>query len=139
MSTVPKFALVPDDPHAALVPLAVTKRAEFFLEEMLAAGRLGITTISYPGVRVGDAIHKLRKAGVNIETQYEQHGGEFAGHHGRYVLLSKVQQLKDSAAGASARIVCRSFLAPLLAEAVQDGLRDAEARLAPIDDPWGRP
>ena len=75
------------------VPLKLTKRAEFFLEELMAAGAAGITTISYPGVRVGDAVHKLRKAGVNIETQYEQHGGEFAGSHGRYVMRSKVVRL----------------------------------------------
>jgi hypothetical protein len=78
------------------VPLALTKRAEFFLEEMMAAGNEGITTIDYPGVRVGDAIHKLRKAGVNIETAYEQHGGEFAGAHGRYKLKSKVVRLFDT-------------------------------------------
>jgi hypothetical protein len=59
---------------SAVMPLlALTKRAAFFLAELLAAGREGITTIGYPGVRVGDAIHKLRKAGVSIETQHEAH------------------------------------------------------------------
>ena len=77
-------------PPAAPLPLKLTKRAEFFLEELLAAGSEGITTIDYPGVRVGDAIFKLRKAGVVVDTVYEEHGGEFAGHHGRYVLRSKV-------------------------------------------------
>jgi hypothetical protein len=95
VSAAPKYALVPDDPHAAPVPLALTKRAEFFLEELLAAGSQGITTIDYPGVRVGDAIHKARRAGVHIETQYEPHGGEFAGNHGRYILRSKVVRLFD--------------------------------------------
>jgi hypothetical protein len=80
-------------PPPVITPLALTKRAEFFLEEMLAAGPGGITTIDYPGVRVGDAIHKLRKAGVSINTTYEEHGGEFAGHHGRYVLLSKIVRI----------------------------------------------
>jgi len=84
-----------------LLPLKLTKRAEFFLEEMLAAGRTGITTIDYPGVRVGDAVHKLRKAGVKIETQYEQHGGEFAGAHGIYVLISRVMRLSDSNGGSA--------------------------------------
>lgn len=74
-------------------PLSLTKRAEFFLEEMMGAGDRGITTIDYPGVRVGDAIHKLRKAGVVIDTEYEQHGGEFAGCHGRYVLRSRIVRL----------------------------------------------
>ena len=76
-------------------PLKLTKRAQFFLEEIIAAGPGGITSIAYPGVRVGDAVHKLRKAGVIVETQYEQHRGEFAGTHGRYVLRSKVVRLPD--------------------------------------------
>jgi hypothetical protein len=84
-------------PKPALVPLAqLTKRATFFLAELLAAGREGISTIAYPGVRVGDAIHKLRKAGVEIETHYVEHGGEFAGHHGRYVLRSRIVRLADT-------------------------------------------
>ena len=101
----PRFAIQP--PIAALdlvermvsappppIPLALTKRAEFFLEEMLSAGGEGITTIAYPGVRVGDAIHKLRKAGVVIDTTYEEHGGKFAGHHGRYFLRSRIVRLE---------------------------------------------
>ena len=100
----PRFAIQPPldaldlvermvSPPPALIPLTLTKRAEFFLEEMLGAGAEGITTIDYPGVRVGDAIFKLRKAGVAIDTAYEQHGGEFAGNHGRYILRSKVVRL----------------------------------------------
>ncbi len=80
-------------PTPDTIPLNLTKRAEFFLEEMLAAGSEGITTIDYPGVRVGDAIHKLRKAGVDVQTVYEQHGGDFAGHHGRYILRSRIVRL----------------------------------------------
>jgi hypothetical protein len=76
-------------------PLPLTKRATFFLEELLAAGNDGITTIDYPGVRVGDAIHKLRKSGVHVETQYEHHGGKFAGNHGRYILKSRIARLHD--------------------------------------------
>jgi hypothetical protein len=95
-----KYGFVPDDLVGDPRPLALTKRAEFFLEKMLAAGSQGITTIDYPGVRVGDAVHKLRKAGIRIETQYEQHGGEFAGHHGRYILRSKVVRLSDNIAAA---------------------------------------
>ena len=82
------------------MPLALTKRAEFFLEELLAAASEGITTIAYPGVRVGDAIFKLRKAGVVIDTTYEEHGGEFAGHHGRYILRSTIVRLDATASPA---------------------------------------
>jgi hypothetical protein len=96
-----RFALVPAAPLEARdlldrmkdpepVPLRLTKRADFFLGELLAAGREGISTINYPGVRVGDAIFKLRKAGVEIETDHVAHGGEFAGSHGVYRLKSRV-------------------------------------------------
>ncbi len=82
-------------PVPSITPLTLTKRAEFFLEEMLVAGSEGITTIDYPGVRVGDAIHKLRKAGVDVQTLHEAHGGDFAGHHGRYVLRSRIVRLEN--------------------------------------------
>jgi hypothetical protein len=109
----PRYAIeasvAPDDlvtmmsTSPARTPLTLTKRAEFFLEELLAAGSEGITTISYPGVRVGDAIHKLRKAGVVIDTTYEEHGGEFAGNHGRYILQSRIVPLRaDTASEATA-------------------------------------
>lgn len=101
---IAKYGLIPPPPVAgaslldlmstpAPLPLVLTARAEFFLEELLGAGDEGITTIGYPGVRVGDAIYKLRKAGVAVDTVYEEHGGEFAGHHGRYFLKSKVVRL----------------------------------------------
>jgi winged helix domain-containing protein len=85
---------------APLLPaklLTLTKRAAFILEELLAAGADGITAIDYPGVRVSDAILKLRKAGVDVQTLHEQHGGEFRGHHGRYILRSKVQRFSPPA------------------------------------------
>jgi hypothetical protein len=155
MST-PKYALT-GELGGSPQPLALTKRATFFLEELLAAGSEGITTIDYPGVRVGDAVHKLRKAGVDIETQYEQHGGEFAGHHGRYVLRSKVARLDNPGAadaakpgrhvtidvlGANARIQCKPFLASLLVEAVRGGPQEAhhvhetQNREHAEDDAW---
>jgi hypothetical protein len=59
------------------------------------AGPEGISSISYPGVRLADSVHKLRKSGINIKTKYEQHGGEFAGSHGIYILKSKVIRLVD--------------------------------------------
>jgi hypothetical protein len=69
------------------------KRAEWFLEELVAAGATGVTTIAYPGVRIGDCIHKLRKAGIDVRTVYEPHDGEFRGRHGRYFLKSKVERV----------------------------------------------
>lgn len=86
------------DPQAPLLPpqpINVPKRPAWFLEELVRAGPDGVTTIAYPGVRVGDCILKLRKAGVNVETIYEPHGGQFRGRHGRYVLRSKVVRLDN--------------------------------------------
>ena len=85
--------LDPDAPLLPPVPIATTKRGNFLLAELYQAGSEGLTKISFPGVNVGDAVLKLRRAGVDIETVHEQHGGEFAGHHGRYVLRSKVVRL----------------------------------------------
>ena len=62
----------------------------------MKAGANGVTTIDYPGVRVGDCILKLRKAGVEVQTIYEPHEGEFAGRHGRYVLRSRVELIADN-------------------------------------------
>jgi hypothetical protein len=73
-------------------PVFTTERANMLLEDMLVKPE-GITSIDYPGIRVADGIFKLRKAGVDIQTI---HGGEFAGHHGRYRLRSSVVRLPDS-------------------------------------------
>jgi hypothetical protein len=82
----------------ALMPLPkLTKRATWALDELIAAGPAGISKIDFPGVNLGDAVLKCRKAGVVIETLHEAHGGEFAGHHGRYVLRSRVVRLPEAA------------------------------------------
>lgn len=74
-------------------PLVLPKRAEWFLSELVKAFPEGVTTIAYPGVRIGDCILKLRKAGVDVRTVYEPHAGEFRGRHGRYFLRSRVERL----------------------------------------------
>jgi hypothetical protein len=84
-----------DAPLLPPKPINVPKRAAWFLEERVKASAAGVTTIDYPGVRVGDCILKLRKAGVDVQTIYEPHEGEFAGRHGRYVLRSRVELITD--------------------------------------------
>lgn len=93
------------DPQAPLLnvqPLLLPNRTVMILEEMIAKPE-GITSIDYPGVRVADAVLKLRKAGVDVQTIHEPHGGEFAGHHARYILISRVVRLAE--AGASTPVV----------------------------------
>jgi hypothetical protein len=40
-------------------------------------------------------VFKLRKRGLNITTETEHHAGPYAGTHGRYVLVSRVERLSD--------------------------------------------
>jgi hypothetical protein len=48
----------------------------------------------HPGPRWSSYVHKLRKAGIIVETIREMHGGPFAGPHARYVLRSQVTILE---------------------------------------------
>ena len=67
-------------------------REAWALDRLRAAGRKGCTPITEPAPRWSAYIHKLRERGVPIETLTEPHGGEFAGHHGRYVLRADVRK-----------------------------------------------
>ena len=58
------------------------------LGQLAEAGKLGITSGAYAGVRVAAHVHNLRKAGLEIETVHEAHRGAFPGTHARYVLHS---------------------------------------------------
>jgi hypothetical protein len=105
-----KYGLRQEDAPLLLpTPINVPKRVAWFLGELVKAGPAGVTTIDYPGVRVGDCILKLRKAGIDVQTIYEPHDGEFAGRHGRYVLRSRVELLVTIA-----RQMSRRAPAPLL-------------------------
>lgn len=61
------------------------------LRQLLAAGAKGVTPLHNPAPRWSDYVRKLRLAGLEIETIREPHGGPYAGHHGRYILNSKVE------------------------------------------------
>jgi len=66
--------------------IIVTGRDRWALEELRRAGAQGCTPIDNPAPRWSAYVHNLRELGVDIETITEPHGGDFAGHHGRYVL-----------------------------------------------------
>jgi len=89
----PRFALYGVDESVQILDL--DGRPGWALVEMINAGSEGITAIDYPGVRLADAIFKLRQVGLIIETIHESHGGEFKGRHARYKLRSKVERLVD--------------------------------------------
>jgi len=71
--------------------ISVKGRVRWALDRLRAAGAKGCTPITEPAPRWSGYIHLLRGMGVEIETIHEPHGGEFSGHHGRYVLRSRVR------------------------------------------------
>ena len=68
-------------------------RAAWALAALITAGENGCTPIDHPGPRWSAYVHKLRRAGLFIETREEKHAGPYAGRHARYVLQSKVEVL----------------------------------------------
>ena len=74
-------------------------RDAWALSELLAAGKAGLTTIDRPAPRWSQYIMKLRRAGFDIETIDEKHGGAFSGTHGRYVLHSQFRIIETRRQG----------------------------------------
>ncbi len=72
------------------------------LLRLVRAGEAGITTLENPAPRLSHYIFKLRRMGLDIETQDEAHGGIFAGVHGRYRLRSKVRVVDINGAESEA-------------------------------------
>ena len=66
-------------------------RAAWALAALIAAGEKGCTPIDHPGPRWSAYVHKLRRAGLSIETLEERHAGPYPGQHARYVLRSEVE------------------------------------------------
>jgi Winged helix domain len=69
-------------------------RDAWALLALKAANDSGCTPIYNPGPRWSGYVHKLRKAGIGVETVREAHGGPFPGQHARYVLSSAVTILE---------------------------------------------
>jgi len=67
-------------------------RDAWALDRLREAGPRGCTPIDQPAPRWSAYVFNLRGLGVPIETQFEPHGGEFSGTHGRYVLRATVQK-----------------------------------------------
>jgi hypothetical protein len=65
-------------------------RNAWALDRLRKAGARGCTPITEPAFRWSAYVHNLRRLGVPIETVTESHGGDFPGHHGRYVLRAAV-------------------------------------------------
>lgn len=73
--------------------IAVAGRRRWALEALIAAGPTGCTPIDQPGPRWSGYVHELKKMRLSLRKITETHGGPFAGHHARYVLLSAVSPI----------------------------------------------
>ena len=76
-----------------------TGRYGWTLLQLYRVGRAGLTTLERPAPRWSHYVFELRKMGVNIETEYEPHAGDFSGTHGRYRLLSAISIVEIVEAG----------------------------------------
>jgi len=70
------------------------------LLELKAANENGCTPIDHPGPRWSGYVHKLRRAGIIVETIREKHGGPFSGQHARDVLRSLISILEKKGGGS---------------------------------------
>ncbi len=80
--------------------IAVSGRDAWALQRLIEAGDAGVTPLDAPGPRWSGYVHKLRKAGLVIETIHEGHAGPFPGCHARYVLRSNVTVVPDNMVAA---------------------------------------
>ncbi|MEW9615919.1 hypothetical protein AB3G45_19070 [Shinella sp. S4-D37] len=78
------------------LPVTVIGRQAWMLDQLIQAGPRGLTSIERPAPRISHYIFRLRGAGFDIDTEYEDHGGQFPGRHGRFRLLSRVRIISDS-------------------------------------------
>lgn len=69
----------------------INGRPAWLLLRLMQAGGRGVTTLDLIAARrVSHYLFMLRKSGINVETTREQHGGAFAGNHGRFRLMDRV-------------------------------------------------
>ncbi|MGJ3231736.1 MAG: winged helix domain-containing protein [Oceanicaulis sp.] len=85
-------------PHESGRPFKVTAtgRELWTLERLAEAGAQGITPRERPAPRWSAYVHGLRRAGVPIDTRDEEHGGDFPGRHGRYILRADLRRVEAS-------------------------------------------
>ena len=73
-------------------------RPAWALAALIDAGARGLSVLERPAPRWAAYIHKLRRAGVMIETLHEHHGGAFSGTHARYRVNTPVEIVERVAA-----------------------------------------
>nr|WP_318764155.1 hypothetical protein [Aminobacter niigataensis] len=83
------------------MPITFVGRDAWCLLRLHTAGEKGCTPIDQPAPRWSGYVHKLRKAGVHVETIHEGHKGDFPGCHARYVLRAPVTILETNERAAA--------------------------------------
>jgi len=71
--------------------LSVKGRVRWALEALIQGP---LSPLGNPAPRISSYVHSLGSMGVTIDTEYEFHGGEFAGTHGKCKLVSTVSIIK---------------------------------------------
>ena len=74
-------------------PMKIVGRDGSALHQLYLASIGGCTPLACPGPRWSHYVFKLRRMGIDIETLNEAHGGQFSGHHARYILRSAISLL----------------------------------------------
>jgi hypothetical protein len=82
--------------------MAFDGREAFTANALIEAGDKGVRPIDRPAPRWSHYVMMLRRAGLDIETIREPHGGAFPGNHGHYVLRTKVAVVRKTAANDNA-------------------------------------
>ncbi len=85
------------NPDRQAFRLALRGRNTWAMGQLIRAEKKGCTPIDNPAPRWSAYIHNLRGFGVAIKTITEQHGGQFAGNHARYVLMANVTVISEVA------------------------------------------
>ena len=70
---------------------ALDGRLGWTMTQLANAGAKGVATIERPAPRWSAYVHKLRKLGIQIETEMEPHEGTYPGQHARYRLSCDAQ------------------------------------------------
>lgn len=71
------------------------------LLQLHRAGDAGLTSLERPAPRWSHYVWVLRADGVGISTTYEDHGGAFAGRHGRYRLTTPIEVVEIREQGSA--------------------------------------
>lgn len=69
-------------------------RDAWCLAELIDGGLIGVTPIERPAPRWAHYVFKLRRAGLNVETIDETHGGAYSGTHARYLLRTPLRVIE---------------------------------------------